>query len=88
MVHCQGNHYAKFWRQEDEDIINHVFSLPYSCVLDVADRGGCTLEEVGIYTGLTRERVRQIEGTGKCKRGALNRLRLPHRSVLLEDFVE
>jgi hypothetical protein len=32
-----------------------------SCALDVADRGGETLEEVGRMTHLTRERVRQIE---------------------------
>lgn len=32
-----------------------------SCALDVADRGGSALEEVGEYANLTRERVRQIE---------------------------
>ena len=32
-----------------------------SCALDVAERGGATLEEVGEYKNLTRERVRQIE---------------------------
>lgn len=32
-----------------------------SCVLDVADRGGATLEEIGDMLGLTRERVRQVE---------------------------
>lgn len=32
-----------------------------SCVWDVADRGGVTLEEVGTYLNITRERVRQIE---------------------------
>lgn len=32
-----------------------------SCVLDLADRGGMTLEEVAVVLGLTRERVRQIE---------------------------
>lgn len=32
-----------------------------SCTLDVADRGGLTLEEVGLVMNLTRERIRQIE---------------------------
>lgn len=32
-----------------------------SCTLDVADRGGATLDEVSDYLGLSRERVRQIE---------------------------
>jgi len=32
-----------------------------SCALDVADRGGVTLEEVGEAMNMTRERVRQIE---------------------------
>jgi len=35
--------------------------LKESCSLDVAERGGLTLEEVGEITNLTRERVRQIE---------------------------
>lgn len=32
-----------------------------TCALDVADRGGATLEEVGALTNITRERARQIE---------------------------
>jgi len=32
-----------------------------SCSLDVAERGGLTLEEVGAIVNLTRERVRQVE---------------------------
>lgn len=32
-----------------------------TCALDVADRGGMTLEAVGSLLGVTRERVRQIE---------------------------
>jgi hypothetical protein len=32
-----------------------------SCSLDVAERGGITLEEVGTIVNLTRERVRQVE---------------------------
>jgi hypothetical protein len=35
-----------------------------SCSLDVADRGGITLEEVGAIVNLTRERIRQVEVRG------------------------
>jgi DNA-directed RNA polymerase specialized sigma24 family protein len=35
-----------------------------TCSLDVADRGGITLEEVGAILNLTRERIRQIEVRG------------------------
>lgn len=32
-----------------------------SCALDVADRGGVALEELGDILGVTRERARQVE---------------------------
>lgn len=35
--------------------------LSESCCLDVADRGGETLEQVGAIMNITRERIRQIE---------------------------
>ena len=35
--------------------------LEETCALDVAERGGITLEEVGGLMNLTRERVRQLE---------------------------
>jgi DNA-directed RNA polymerase sigma subunit (sigma70/sigma32) len=35
-----------------------------TCSLDVADRGGITLEEVGELLNLTRERIRQVEAAG------------------------
>lgn len=38
--------------------------LRATCALDVADDGTHTLEQVGEYTNLTRERVRQVEVRG------------------------
>ncbi|MEZ4226453.1 MAG: sigma factor-like helix-turn-helix DNA-binding protein [Polyangiaceae bacterium] len=38
-----------------------VWELPDSCALDIADRGGVTLEDVGAIMNLTRERIRQLE---------------------------
>ena len=38
-----------------------------TCALDVADRGGITLEEVGELVNLTRERIRQVEVLGLDK---------------------
>lgn len=38
-----------------------VWEMKESCSLDVAGRGGGTLDEVGVMLNLTRERVRQIE---------------------------
>lgn len=35
--------------------------LAESCALDVADRGGSTLEEIAAHMNITRERVRQME---------------------------
>jgi len=42
-----------------------------SCVLDVADRHGATLEEVGEIMDLTRERIRQIEHNAMRKLGKI-----------------
>lgn len=35
--------------------------LPYTCSLDIADKGRAVLEQVGHVLNLTRERARQIE---------------------------
>jgi Sigma-70, region 4 len=40
------------------------WELKQTCALDVADNGGLTLEEIGLITNLTRERVRQVEVRG------------------------
>ncbi len=44
-----------------------VWELAETCALDVADRGGITLEEVGGIMNLTRERIRQVETRGLVK---------------------
>ena len=41
-----------------------------------------TLEEVGLYFDVTRERIRQIEAK------ALRRLRHPKRSRMLKDYLD
>jgi hypothetical protein len=44
-----------------------VWEMAETCSLDVADRGGITLEEVGAILNLTRERIRQVEVRGLDK---------------------
>lgn len=44
-----------------------VWDLPETCALDVADRGGATLEEVGVLNNVTRERARQVETCALAK---------------------
>lgn len=39
-----------------------LWEMGESCTLDLAERGGLTLESVGAVMNLTRERVRQLEG--------------------------
>jgi len=54
---------------EKNGSIKHVFpgigipEMPFTCALDLADAGGMTLEEVGTFMNMTRERVRQVEET-------------------------
>lgn len=43
------------------------WELTTTCSLDVAERGGITLEEVGEIMNLTRERIRQVEVRGLLK---------------------
>jgi hypothetical protein len=48
-----------------------VWEMTETCALDIADRGGTTLEEVGAIMNLTRERIRQVEVKGLAKLAAL-----------------
>jgi len=58
-----------------------VWEMTETCALDVADRGGITLEEVGEIMNLTRERVRQVETAG------LARLQAVQDIARLKDYV-
>jgi len=44
-----------------------VWEMTETCSLDIAKRGGVTLEEVGEIMNLTRERIRQLEMSGLMK---------------------
>jgi hypothetical protein len=44
-----------------------VWEMKDTCSLDVADKNGITLEEVGEIMNLTRERIRQVEVRGLLK---------------------
>lgn len=59
-----------------------VWEMIETCALDVADRGGTTLEEVGAIMNLTRERIRQVEVKGLAKLQAL------HDMNALRDYVD
>ena len=56
--------------------------IPETCALDIADRGGITLKEVGEIMNLTRERIRQIETRG------LNRLASLSEMASLSDYLD
>ena len=59
-----------------------VWDMNETCALDVADRGGTTLEEVGAIMNLTRERIRQVEVKGLAKLQALGDMEA------LRDYVD
>jgi hypothetical protein len=41
--------------------------MPETCALDLAERGGMTLDQVGALLNMTRERARQIENAALAK---------------------
>jgi hypothetical protein len=59
-----------------------VWEMSETCALDVSDRGGTTLEEVGAIMNLTRERIRQVEVKGLAKLLALRDM------MALRDYVD
>lgn len=58
------------------------WEMTETCALDVADRGGATLEDVGAIMNLTRERIRQVEVKGLAKLQALREM------TALRDYVD
>jgi hypothetical protein len=58
------------------------WEMSESCALDVADRGGTTLEDVGAIMNLTRERIRQVEVKALAKLQALRDM------SALRDYVD
>jgi DNA-directed RNA polymerase specialized sigma24 family protein len=83
-VSCR--HHLAIEVDEDEGDLSFAFpgkqpwELAETCALDVAERGGATLEVVSDMFDLTRERIRQIEGK------ALGRLKHVSRSAVLAPF--
>jgi hypothetical protein len=59
-----------------------VWEMNETCALDIADRGGTTLEEVGAIMNLTRERIRQVEVKALAKLDALDEM------MALRDYVD
>ncbi len=59
-----------------------VWEMAETCALDVADRGGETLEHVGAILNITRERVRQVE------MGAIARLAGSSCMSVLREFAD
>lgn len=67
--HLYGEAYKGDFSPRFPDL--EVWELDHTCALDVADLGWCTLEEIGRYMGLTRERVRQIQADALARAGDL-----------------
>ena len=76
-------HAVKWWYRKSNDEINDIIDhMEETCVLDIADKGRLTLQEVGDILGVTvtRERVRQLEEK------ALRKARHPKRCKKLREY--
>lgn len=82
----RGKQGSKFAKMTDGEIIEFVEALPITCETDLIRQktpyynAGCTLKTIADATGVTRERVRQVEEK------ALKNLELKFRRAFIEDF--
>jgi hypothetical protein len=86
-VGCQHNLYLDVNKKTGSMALSFPDLSPWemkeSCALDVADRGGLILEEVGDILDLTRERIRQLEEQALAKlRAAVEDMGLEEGDVL------
>lgn len=85
-VSCQHHLYLDVNRRNGTVKLNfpdlEVWDMNETCALDVADRGGTTLEDVGAIMNLTRERIRQVEVKALAKLEALKDV------AALRDYVD
>ena len=86
-VGCKHHLYLDVNRETGSIKLNfpdiEVWEMSETCTLDITERGGVTLEDVGEIMNLTRERIRQLEMS------ALTRLleAREENEIDLEDFV-
>lgn len=66
----------------EDDAVAALETMPETCALDVADRAGATLEDVGLVFGVSRERIRQIEAKALK---AIKRAAEPLRDDIAEE---
>jgi len=77
----------------DEEVVDLIFSLPETCVLDVTDLGGLTLEDLAGILRLTHQAVNLLEekALGRLRRHLRRQALLRGRDLeeaLAEGFVE
>lgn len=48
-----------------DHVAHAIMTLPYTCALDVADEGPVSLPRIGRLMGVSKERARQLDETGK-----------------------
>lgn len=71
-VHCR---YHLFTEAVAQGRRVDLASVPETCALDVASRGGATLDEIGAVLRISKERARQVELMALRKLHATARLR-------------